>query len=188
MFASIISAAINFTASSIKNTFGQQAANRFTAHAEFLGNIVRDGEFRFTILGDVQGVLVVQDDLFFRMISGSDYSGPNGAATKLYPGRPGQPVIVINSELANSKFRDAVLAHELGHIHSGHLKGLSVRQSVFIEMEADNYAVSLGYGQPMLEMLEEARHLAPLDIGMRIDNIKLQLEMRGALQWASRFK
>lgn len=69
----------------------------------------------------------------------------------------GIPIIIINNKCNNlpKEYRDAIIAHELGHIKLGHLDGdkkLSLRKRYLEkEFEADMYSQQKGY--PMLETL-----------------------------------
>lgn len=51
------------------------------------------------------------------------------------------------------QFGQAVLAHELGHIIKGHINGVSNTSKA--QIEADNYAVSLGYGEELMDVLSD---------------------------------
>ena len=70
----------------------------------------------------------------------------------------GIPIIIINNKCNNlpKEYRDAIIAHELGHIKLGHLDGdkkLSLRKRYLEkEFEADMYSQQKGY--PMLETLK----------------------------------
>ncbi len=70
----------------------------------------------------------------------------------------GIPIIVINNKCNNlpKEYRDAVIAHELGHIKLGHLDGDKIpslrKRHLEKEFEADMYAQQKGY--PILETLQ----------------------------------
>ena len=92
----------------------------------------------------------------------------------------GVPIIVINNKCNElpKEYRDAIIAHELGHIKLGHLDGdkkLSLRKRYLEkEFEADMYSQQKGY--PMLETLRmmktiftDKKNLEEFD--KRIDNL-----------------
>ena len=70
----------------------------------------------------------------------------------------GAPVIIINNKCNNlpKEYRDAVIAHELGHIKLGHLDGDKIpslrERHLEKEFEADMYAQQKGYD--MVKVLE----------------------------------
>ena len=70
----------------------------------------------------------------------------------------GIPIIVINNKCNNlpKEYRDAVIAHELGHIKLGHLDGDKIpslrERHLEKEFEADMYAQQKGYD--MVKVLE----------------------------------
>ncbi len=69
------------------------------------------------------------------------------------------PIIVINRRLRDQEpwFIDGVLAHELGHIRKGHHLNNGVFDQKRIEIEADEYALSLGHN--MLDILRRYKEL-----------------------------
>lgn len=73
----------------------------------------------------------------------------------------GIPIIVINNKCNNlpKEYRDAVIAHELGHIKLGHLDGDKIpslrKRHLEKEFEADMYAQQKGYDMvKVLEMMK----------------------------------
>lgn len=93
--------------------------------------------------------------------------------------REGLPVIVLNqkSDLKDEMIQ-AILAHEIGHIVFEHNKqGLIKRLWNFTrnEIEADNYAVSKGYGKEMLQLLKHCKEAKIPYLTKRIANLESQI-------------
>jgi Zn-dependent protease with chaperone function len=101
----------------------------------------------------IDGIPIVLSDDVMSIISSNAF--PNAFCTKNAFGY----YIFINSLLMNisSSIREPILAHELGHIKSGHLDNITVDpdnivglNSLPAEMEADAYAASI-YGPTLVQ-------------------------------------
>ncbi len=77
---------------------------------------------------------------------------------------PGDHIVLIEDFLVdlNEQEREAVLAHELGHLAHGHLKNRTetgILNSLALELEADSYAVGKGVaGKQLVSAITKLAH------------------------------
>lgn len=103
----------------------------------------------------------------------------NGIMACVINGKEGFPIIILNRKNdPNDQMIQAVLAHEIGHIVNNHHKQSPIKRllnHVNNEIEADNFAVSKGYGKEMLQFLKSCKEVKIPYLTKRISNLEKQI-------------
>lgn len=103
----------------------------------------------------------------------------NGIMACVISGAKGLPIIILNqkSDLKDERIQ-AIIAHEVGHIVNNHHKQGFIKRLwnlINNEIEADNYAVSKGYGKEMLQLLKHCKEAKIPYLTKRIANLEKQI-------------